>query len=308
MGTALDCVVCGTVLRPRAPGAQGPYPICHAVPCRMVLDLRASLGEVAFQQRLRVLARNTRAQREAARQEDQRLRALFEAEDAGDAEGWAAFDARHQPGAHPPERFLRVVLPSGPSQARPLAERRRRHYRDHLNRLISEAVFPEAPSALGPADGTSVTDGHTRSSSRLPGHLCAACKGGCCTLGGDTAYLTVATLRRFMAGHPGLRPRDVLSAYLDRLSHRTQAGSCINHTDQGCSLPAEMRSDTCNRYLCSAQKTLHGRLDEADPPVGVLVIQRRQNHWDRHKPGVDNGIVGGATVTEDGVSPWPGSS
>lgn len=304
----LECVVCGTVLRPRAPGTLGPYPICHAVPCRMLLDQRARLGDAAFEQRLRVHARNVRAQRALARQEDQRLRALFEAEGAEDTARWASFDARHQPGAHPPDRFLRLVLPSGSGQARRVSARRLRLYREHLSQLIAEAVLPEAPSILGSADGTLVTHGHTQSNSRLPGHLCAACKGGCCTHGGDTAYLTVATLRRFMATHPALNPDDVLSAYLDRVRSRTQAGSCINHTDRGCSLPSEMRSDTCNRYLCSAQKTLHGRLDEADPPVGVLVIQRRQNHWDKHKPGVDNAIVGGATLTEDGVSRWTGSS
>jgi hypothetical protein len=304
MATALECVVCGTLLRPHAPGTTGPYPICHAVPCRMVLDQRATLGEAAFRQRLQRQALNTRAQRAKAREEDQRLRALFAKEDAEDTARWASFEAQ-APGAHPPEHFLRLVLPSGPGRARRLPVRRLRQYSAHLSELIAEAVLPEEPSVLGSADGTPVNHGHTRSASHLPGHLCATCRGGCCPHGGDTAYLTVATLRRFMAAYPALSPDEVLSAYLDRVRSSTQADSCINHTDQGCSLPTEMRSDTCNRYLCAAQKTLHERLDEGEPLQGVLVIHRRQNHWDRHKPGVDNGIVGGATLTEAGITPWP---
>jgi len=304
---ALECVVCGTPLVRPGRGGTGPYPICHAVPCRMVLAQRETLGEAAFQQRLQRQARNTRAQRARAREEHERLRAQFEAEDAENTARWAVFDQDH-PGEHPADRFLRLIVPSGPHQARPLAEQRRRRYRDHLHQLIAQAVLPEDASTMPAGDTTPVTEGHTRSGSRLPDHLCAMCRGGCCTRGGDTAYLTVATLRRFMAEHPHLRPRQVLSAYLDRLATRTQPQSCINHTASGCSLSRDMRSDTCNRYLCSAQKELHGRLDDTEALTGVLVIQRRQNHWNRHTPGVDNAIVGGATITESGISPWPGSS
>ncbi|MBA4109034.1 MAG: hypothetical protein C0487_05530 [Leptothrix sp. (in: Bacteria)] len=295
----LECVVCGTLLTTRSPGAVGPYPICHAVPCRMVLDQRATLGEAAFRQHLHWRARNTREQRARARAEDERLRTLTASESAENLAQWAAVEA-HLP-SHQADQFIRLALPSGPARQRKPAQGRRHNYRDHLKDIIAQATLPndEAP----PADVVATASGST-----LPGQVCALCRGGCCTRGGDTAYLSADTVRRVMAQQPHWRPEEVMSAYLDRLAPKTQAGSCINHTAGGCALPREMRSDVCNRYLCDSQKELQGRLDEAPALRGVVVVQRRQDHWSRHLPERDNGVVGAASLTESSVSPGPGNS
>lgn len=295
----LECVVCGTGLTTRSPGATGPYPICHAVPCRMVLDQRATMGEAAFARHLHWRAKNTREQRARARTEDERLRAWTEAEAAENTAHWAAVEAA-SPG-HQPDQFIRLALPSGPARQRQPAQRRRQHYRDHLNQIIAQAFLP---SDEVPSTDTVAVDAR----STLPGQVCALCRGGCCTRGGDTAYLSADTVHRFMAQQPNLAPAQVLSAYLDRLAPKTQVGSCINHTAGGCALPREMRSDICNRYLCESQKELRERLDEAPPLLGVVVVQRRQDHWSRHLPERDNGIVGATTITESGISPRPGNS
>lgn len=296
----LECVVCGTVvLTTRSPGATGPYPTCHAVPCRMVLDQRATMGEAAFQRHLHWRAKNTREQRARARAEDERLQAWTEAESTENAGHWAAVEAV-LPG-HRPDQFIRLALPSGPARQRKLAQRRGQHYLDHLNQIIAQALLPgdEVP----PVDTVAVD-----ARSTLPGQVCALCRGGCCTRGGDTAYLSADTVRRVMAQQPHWQPEEVLSAYMGRLAPKTQVGSCINHTAGGCALPREMRSDVCNRYLCESQKELQERLDEAPTLLGVVVVQRRQDHWSRHLPELDNGIVGAATITESGISPWPGNS
>lgn len=265
----------------------------------MVLEQRATMGEAAFARHLHWRAKNTREQRARARAEDERLRAWIQAEAAENAAQWAAVEAA-SPG-HPPDQFMRLALPSGPARQRTLGQRRRQRYRDHLQQIIAQAFLPgdEVP----PQDTVAVDP-----RSALPGQLCTLCRGGCCTRGGDTAYLSADTVRRFMAQQPHWQPEEVLSAYLDRLAPKTQAGSCINHTAGGCALPREMRSDVCNRYLCESQKALQERLDEAPPVLGVVVVQRRQDHWSRHLPERDNGIVGAATITESGISPWPGNS
>ncbi len=294
-------MVCGTVLKRPPTTPPSPYPICHAVPCRMVIEQAGSMSAAAFQQHLLWRSRNIRAQKARAQAEDLRLKAKFEAEDQENARWWSRLE-RLAPGQHPPDRFLPLTLPLGPGRRSNLAERRRRHYRDLLNQLIAQAVSsqdapPDLAEHLAPAD--------QGPAARLSEQVCTLCKGGCCTKGGDSAYLSVNTIRRFMALRPELRPRDVLSAYLDRLSHRTQQGSCINHTDRGCGLPREMRSDVCNHYLCGAQKELHHRLEDQPPLLGVVAIQRQQDHWHRHDPDCANPIVGGATVTEAGITPWP---
>ncbi|RZL00004.1 MAG: hypothetical protein EOP36_17325 [Rubrivivax sp.] len=296
----MECVVCGTVLAKRPPTTPAaPYPICHAVPCRMVIEQAGSMSPVAFQQHLLWRSRNIRVQKARAHAEDRRLKAKFDAEAQENTLWWARLE-RLAPGQHPPDRFLPLTLPAGPGLSGHLAQRRRRRYRDLLNRLIAQAVASQDP----PPDLGEHLATHAPASP-LTGQVCAACKGGCCTSGGDSAYLSVNTIRRFMALRPALRPREVLAAYLDRLGTRTQQGSCINHTSQGCGLPREMRSDVCNHYLCGTQKELQSRLEDPPPLLGVVVIQRQQDHWHRHDPDRPNPIVGGITVTEADITPWP---
>jgi hypothetical protein len=267
----------------------------------MVMEQAGSMSPDAFQQHLQWRSRNIRAQKARARAEAERLQAKIEAEAQENTLWWATLE--HLTPGHAPDRFQRLTLPRGPSQQSNLAQRRRRRYRDLLNRLIAQAVVSQAPPPdLSEHVSPPVQD---EGAAQLAGQVCALCQGGCCTKGGDSAYLSVDTIRRVMALHPQWRPRDVLSAYLDRLSAKTQTGSCINHTEQGCSLPREMRSDTCNHYLCATQKDLHSRLEDAPALLGVVAIQRQQDHWRRDALDVPNPIVGKATVTAAGITPWP---
>ena len=201
-----------------------------------------------------------------------------------------------------PPRSDRLALPSGPRRLSNLPERRRRLYRDHLNQIIAAALSRDE---YVESTRTGVTAGEADDApgdaSALRGQLCAACGGGCCAEGGDTAYLTVPLMRRCMASNPDMRPRDVLAAYLDRLRTRTEGGSCINHAAGGCSLPREMRSDTCNRFLCPPLHQLRAWQDGPQPPQAVVVVLRRQNQWDQHREGRPNDIVGTALVTAAGV-------
>jgi len=59
-----------------------------------------------------------------------------------------------------------------------------------------------------------------------------------------------------MAENPGQRPRHVLAAYLARIEWKAYRGSCICHDEQGCRLPHAMRSDTCNKFECSALRRI----------------------------------------------------
>lgn len=302
-----ECVVCGTALTRQLTAPLGPHPICHAVPCRMVMDQAASMGEAAFKQHLQWRSRNIRAQKAKARADALRLQTKIEEEARENDLWWAALE-RRAPGQHPPNRFMRLTLPIGPGQQSNLGLRRQRRYRDHVTRLIAQAMVSKAPPPdLSEHLSASASSPEPSHAEQLAGNVCALCKGGCCTKGGESAYLSPDTIRRFMALHPPLRPRDVLAAYLYRLSPKTQRGSCINHTAQGCSLPREMRSDTCNHYLCATQKELHSRLEDDPPLRGVIAIQRLQDHWRRDALDVPNPIVGQATVTEAGITPWPAS-
>ncbi|MEP7281384.1 MAG: hypothetical protein ABI696_05340, partial [Rubrivivax sp.] len=131
------------------------------------------------------------------------------------------------------------------------------------------------------------------------------CGGGCCVRGGDTAYLTAGVLRRFMARHPALGPAEVLAAFLDRLADHTEAGSCINHSSKGCTLPRDMRSEACNNYGCDALKAVHPEASGAGRIEGVIAIRRRQDQWTRDKLMLDNKITALAVITVAGIVALP---
>ncbi len=75
----------------------------------------------------------------------------------------------------------------------------------------------------------------------LMSKACGVCQGYCCGFGGNHAYLTVETIKRYMAEHPNQRPRDVLAAYLSHVGNKTFDRSCVYHRPGGCSLPRAMR-------------------------------------------------------------------
>jgi hypothetical protein len=218
---------------------------------------------------------------------------------------------------------LLLVIPSGPAEARAASPRRRQRYRAHLRRIAAEAVadpllhLPGQHGAAAPQAAAASTaagdhggDDHGDTTS-APGAwaagdaLCGVCGGGCCTLGGDSAHLDANTLRRVLAAQPRLQAADLVAAYLDRVPAQGQLGSCINHSRQGCSLPRDWRSDTCNRFACGALAQLQQRQASAQPASSIVVVQRRQSHWNRHHPGLDNAITACWWLADQQVAELP---
>lgn len=286
------CVVCHTPLHPRhVPAAHAePYPSCHAIACRMVVGRRAGMSEANFKHYLRREAQHRREQ--AALVAASHARRTEETE--ANARAWTRLHAFARLPAGPASAPLQLLLPSGPARARPLAAARRARYRAHLLAVahIAAAMAPATP----PASAALVSDPGA-APSPLPGRLCALCGGGCCTRGSDHAYLGAPTLRRFMDAHPALSPQAVAAAYLERVTHQTQAGSCINHTRSGCSLPREMRSDTCNDFACASL----AQVQAAPREQVVLVVRRKQDQWSRERADLDNAVNGAAVLSETGV-------
>jgi hypothetical protein len=229
------CGICGRPLSPREYGDR----VCLAVECRRELEERNRERE--------------RLRREALRGRAGELRDRV-------APGL---------GLREPATYRPAVIPSFRGRVTNLPERRRRAFRDSVNRLISDAgVPPKAP----PPDGAVLpVVAPTPEVQAVLGRACALCRGSCCRNGGNRAYLTVETILRYRAGHPDQRPRDVLAAYLSHVGNKTYDGSCIFHGPGGCGLPREMRSDTCNRFFCTGLTEFQQALTDQDPPRGFFV-------------------------------------
>ncbi len=291
-----QCVVCASNL-PRSFGedalANDPYPCCKAIACRMIVSRRDDMNDAGFRHYLQLQARHTQHRALMAQ-----LAVSRKAAEAGEND--VAFDVVRQRLTAPSgQEPLRLLLPHGPRRANRLGPLRRARYRAHLVDIIAEAsLIGAAPvSAIVVAAPTAAAP-----QSSLPGQLCAMCGGGCCTRGGEKAYLSAETMRRVMDARPELTPESVLAAYMERLSDKTQAGSCINHTRQGCSLPKEMRSDICNRFACESLAKLQAAQRGPEGVHTVLVVRRNQDHWHRNEQAVDNAITGLAAVREAGTA------
>jgi hypothetical protein len=273
----------------------GPEAVCESAHCRVLLSRRAcmSADEFRFVVEMRLRQRRDLAEGAAARR-----RQLAERHEREGLENEAIREAACREQGLPASDYPLAVLPRGPQGLEPLTLERRQRYRAHLDAIVAEAGCGEDGDTTV-AQAPAIDAGPPMP---LAAQLCTLCRGGCCSGGGDRAYLTAATIRRFMRLHPELRPDEIAPAYVDRLGDLAAAGSCINHGDAGCSLPREMRSDTCNDYFCTAMLAWQARCASEHPP-GAFVVQRRLDNWNRDRIDQPNDVVGAGIVTETGRRP-----
>jgi hypothetical protein len=100
------------------------------------------------------------------------------------------------------------VLPGGPHAFESRTQKRRQQYREHLAAIIAEAGCGDDGDAAI-AEAPAIDAGRAMP---LATQLCTLCRGGCCSGGHDRAYLTAATIRRFMRLRPELRPDHIAEA------------------------------------------------------------------------------------------------
>gem|GEM_PF-1082487 len=100
---------------------------------------------------------------------------------------------------------------------------------------------------------------------------CRLCRGFCCKTGGVHAYLNIGLIRKFISENPGLTRQQVIDAYLNRVPELSVENSCVFHGKFGCSLPREMRSDMCNRWLCPGLTKIRHELNNGVLPKYYIV-------------------------------------
>jgi hypothetical protein len=133
-----------------------------------------------------------------------------------------------------------IELPGFDRPLRLVGAKRRRIFAAFLEGLFAEVsrprARPEAPERK--PEATSFAD------------ACAACRGYCCSKGGNDAYLDENAIAQAWARHPGLSKRSLMQRYLDAIPKKAFADSCIFHAEHGCSLPRSLRAPVSAAYLC----------------------------------------------------------
>jgi CDGSH-type Zn-finger protein len=180
-------------------------------------------------------------------------------------------------GVDGPERFVCAVVPALQRPVSPLPEERRPTIGNHLNGLIAEIREKQIAYADDPPYESEPAAVHNGNSEPLPvvGQACAACQGNCCVQGGDRAYLDVETIPRFLKKHPELEAADLVEWFLSHVEAYTYEDSCIYHGVNGCSLPRDARSTTCNGFECTGVRRLKERLTGQGPHRAFLIAAEK---------------------------------
>lgn len=168
---------------------------------------------------------------------------------------------------HDPTRHTLAVLPAFDRPLGPVSMRQKRVFAYGLARIAME-IRNEAGKPTSPLPENLLPPSTTVA------HACGTCRGYCCHSGGDHAHLSRQTLARVLANSDGLSIDDVVRAYLELVPEQHYKGSCVYHTDSGCRLPRNLRSDTCNHFHCSGVYPLATMAsDKPSPPTVVAAMK-----------------------------------
>jgi Fe-S-cluster containining protein len=107
-------------------------------------------------------------------------------------------------------------------------------------------------------------------SDEINDRACGACRGLCCSRGGDHAFITQATILRYGLQHPGSERQDIIDDYVSFLGDEISEGGCVFQGSKGCTLPRVMRSNVCNTYFCSGLKSMYKT--EKNPSIEAIAI------------------------------------
>ena len=287
-----QCIVCGDDTHHTNFGAP---PLCGQAECHHVLNEKHRLPPELFD---RFLATRSKLIKDRKRRERER-RALFDRANALEAEENERYRQAKTANlkGYDPNQYPLLAVPRNDRKTATLPERRKRAFRDRLNKIISTVM--ETPDAI--YTGTLLPDAPPPSA-KILGGACSLCRGACCIEGGNHAYLRELTIIRIMREQPSLPPRHLLEAYMEHLGKKTIAGGCVFQGESGCLLPRPLRSNTCEDYYCLPLKQYKEAFDANPKPEGAVVVVRAREHW-CFPAGVENGIAGAYLVTENGSTP-----
>ena len=106
---------------------------------------------------------------------------------------------------------------------------------------------------------------------------CIACRGSCCKSGAEHAYITHHTILAYLEQHPDQSLEQVVDAYLQPVTTVSLSRGCVYQHAEGCSLPRDMRSITCNQYYCEPLYSLRMGHVDGEPLRGFLVAEDDQS-------------------------------
>lgn len=167
--------------------------------------------------------------------------------------------------------YAMVVVPDEPRDVHPVPDFR---HRTHVNRLFDLCV-----KTLGSADTAEDPDdkhlaGDVASPAALASGICAICRGTCCHMGGEHAFLDPPAIHCFTRRCGINDPLEVVYAYAARLPRIAAVDGCVYQAETGCSLPRWMRAAICNAYRCKGLRNAETLIDEKQASRFYVVVRK----------------------------------
>jgi len=143
-----------------------------------------------------------------------------------------------------------ALLPANKKPLTELNEQRKEAFLQHLS-----AIYQDVQQNNSTANRVYSKDLHpplAKDEAQLLGNACATCMGSCCTHGKTHAFIDYPSLKHMLDAQPNeMSEQTLIDLYADYFPIKSYQEACVFQGSQGCVLPREMRSFTCNNYLCT---------------------------------------------------------
>ncbi|MEZ6127386.1 MAG: hypothetical protein R3C59_01725 [Planctomycetaceae bacterium] len=104
-------------------------------------------------------------------------------------------------------------------------------------------------------------------------NACSTCRGKCCLLGEEHAFLSRDFFAWRLLNEPDQTPQSIIDDYLQRVPELAYEASCLFHSPSGCVLPRRIRASMCNKWICTgisdARNRWYGQPDMASVAASV---------------------------------------
>jgi hypothetical protein len=172
-----------------------------------------------------------------------------------------------------PKAQAAFVAPYNDAKLTPVSKDNITNFRDHIVALQLNDI-PTTQKLTTPNERNSAAQAPSENLSAL----CTICAGLCCSKGGKSfAYLTSKDLAAFSEDHPDLDADGTADFYVAQIPEKHAKGGCLFQGERGCTLSREMRSFTCNNYLCNFAKHVASRPDVAPSDTTPLLFISRKD-------------------------------
>ncbi len=151
-----------------------------------------------------------------------------------------------------PDQAILMIIPENTREIMKQPAARIAEFRDHLNCIMEQAQAEIEDTDKHESIQILHEDRAIQERTSLPViNACTTCGGSCCLQAAGHAFLTRDFFAWRLLNEPDTTPQEKIEDYMCRIPEQAYENSCVYHGAAGCVLPREIRSSTCNNFLCT---------------------------------------------------------